>query len=247
MFLAVWMLYVADRLLDTRALIASLTFPETIAAATRADLEARHYFHHRHRRPLLILLGLAAVLLAVLLPRLDPAVIRLDLLLGSLLFAYFILIHATGSAHRLPKELSVGMFFSAAVATPTFALVPSATLRLLPMTVFFAILCCLNCLFIYQWEHRSPLASARSSSPEPHPLTRAALRSLTPVTATVAGLCLLLSFALRQPAMLAVACSAALLLLLDATRAAFSRVTLRAAADFLLLTPLPLLWLHRAA
>ncbi len=249
MFLAVWMLYVADRLLDTRQLIAPASGPIDTAAvdAVHAGLEARHYFHHRHRRRLLVLLGVCAVALAVCLRRLDLTTVRLDLVLGSLLFAYFVLIHATGSAHRMPKEISVGVFFSAAVSIPAVALAPAAGLQILPLAILFAGLCSLNCLYIYRWEHLRPAASSRTAGPEPHPLTRAAVRALLPSAAGLMGISILLSAALHQPAMLAVASSAALLALLDQGRGQLSPLTLRAAADLVLLTPLPLLWLHRAA
>ena len=62
MFLAVWMLYAADRLLDARNIDASST----------GDLEARHYFHNQHRSAFLTGILAASITLAILLPRLDP-------------------------------------------------------------------------------------------------------------------------------------------------------------------------------
>lgn len=250
MFLAVWMLYVADRLLDSRILIPPQA-PRSVARS-RVDvpdtgLEARHYFHHRHRRPLLAALALCAAALASLLPRLHPAAIRLDLLLASLLFAYFVLIHATGSAHRLPKEISVGLFFSAAVTIPTVARLPMLRLQLLPLTLLFAMLCSLNCLFIYRWEHPRPLHAGTYAGPPPHPLTRIALGILTPLCLALAGTGVLLSFALHQPALLALALSAALLLVLDRCRSILAPLTLRSAADLVLLTPLLFLFLKHAS
>jgi hypothetical protein len=58
MFLTVWMLYAADRLLDTRF----------IEITSKQDLEARHYFHHRHRSLFLTGILLASLAIAILLP-----------------------------------------------------------------------------------------------------------------------------------------------------------------------------------
>ena len=246
MFLAVWMLYVAARLLDSRILIvprSSLPLTSRLVDVGRAGLEARHYFHHRHRRPLLAMLVMGAIGLAALLPRLSLIAIRLDLLLASALFAYFLLIHATGSAHRLPKEISVGLFFSAAVAIPTVAGLPGGRLHLLPMAVLFALLCSLNCLFIYRWEHGDSAAMVRAE-PLAHPLTRMALHRLKPLCLALVAASVLLSAVQHQAEPLALALSAVLLLTLDRFRAVFAPLILRAAADGVLLTPLLLIVLQ---
>jgi len=67
MFLAVWMLYVADRLLDARF----------IGVITNGDFEARHYFHNSHRRAFLAGILTTSITLAILLPRLEAAAIHL--------------------------------------------------------------------------------------------------------------------------------------------------------------------------
>ncbi len=77
---AVWTLYAADRLLDTQS-------------ATPSDLEARHHFHHRYRTAFLAGILLASLAMAVLLPRIPSEAIHLYLILGGLVFGYFILIH----------------------------------------------------------------------------------------------------------------------------------------------------------
>ena len=117
MAIAVWILYAADRLLDARLLDAR----SNRSRVHSSDLEARHYFHHRNRRAFLIGIAFATVLLAALLPRLDPAALRLYLAEGMLLAVWFLILHATPGAHRLHKEIAVGLFFSAAVFIPTIA------------------------------------------------------------------------------------------------------------------------------
>ena len=222
MAIAVWLLYAADRLLDARTFNSHL-------------LEARHHFHHRYRRIFLIGIATATLALAVLLPTLMFEAIRLYLVEGSFLAGYFILIHATRSAHRLPKELAVGLFFAAATFIPTISRVPALRLPLLVPAFLFAMLCSLNCLFIYAWEHPStrPL--------ETHPATRLALRCLQPMAILLIVIAAPLAVLDREvPWRLSAALflSSALLLILHHARRAFSATTLRAAADLVLLTPL---------
>jgi hypothetical protein len=166
MFVAVWMIYAADRLLDARLLDThSLdTHPLDVRPPSDRnsppDLEARHRFHHRHRRRFLAVILLASLGLVVLLHRIEPPVLHLYALLATLLAAWLLLIHArplpTNTSHRLPKEMAVGLFFPAAVFVPTVARDPSLRLALLPAATLFAAVCILNCLFVYAWEHPAP-------------------------------------------------------------------------------------------
>jgi hypothetical protein len=230
MFIAVWMLYAADRLLDASQLNPS-------------PLEARHLFHHRHRNAFLGCIVLASVVLAALLPRIPSEAIHLYLILGGLTFGYFILIHATSSAHRLPKEFAVGLFFAAATFIPTVARDPSLRLPLLLPALLFAALCTFNCLLIYAWEdgpERLPGHANRSA----HTTTRFALRHLSFFAAMiiVAGAALsLFNRATSWPISFAITLSAVFLLLLHHRRRRMTTVRLRAAADLVLLTPILLI------
>ena len=231
MFLAVWILYVADRLLDARSLDTH---------TNTADLEERHRFHHRHRRAFLIGIIIAACALAALLRTLDPHALRLYTLLATLLAAYFLLIHARAdSAHRLPKELAVGIFFPAAVFIPTVARLPQLRLDLLPIALLLAATCSLNCLFLYAWEHPIDRTHAHWS-------TRWATRHLVALTVSVAALalyCLLSTRLLSSYALTScILTSSLLLLVLHHLRNRLVPIHLRALADLVLLTPLvPLL------
>ena len=244
MAIAVWMLYAADRLLDARHLLSD--------PLHSGDLEHRHRFHHRHRSAFLAGILLSSIALAALLPGLHPRAIRLDLILGALLAGYFLLIHVTGSGSRLPKEIAVGLFFSAAVFIPTLARAPSLQPTLFPAAALFALLCSLNCLFIYDWEHPDLNSLA---PPNPHPATRLALHHHLTLAALSFAANLLLVVLSRIPGSLlppipsvlpaACALSSASLLLLHRFRHTLSPLTLRAAADLALLTPLLLLPLLR--
>jgi hypothetical protein len=232
MFLAVWILYAADRLLDSRHLDQPNQPPAD-------DLEARHLFHHAHRRTFLVAIAAAGLALAALIPQLDPRAVGLYCIEGALLIGWFVVLHATRNAHRLPKELAVGLFFSAAIFIPT--LVRDAAPRpLLPAAILFAAVCSLNCLFIYAWEHED---SPESLHP-PHASTRLAVDRLP----LIGGATLLANIALvimsgrtHFAVFLACGLAALLLLALHQNRRRLTRTHLRAAADLALLTPLLLL------
>jgi len=225
LFLCVWILYIADRLLDARPLDAR--------QPNAPRLEARHHFHARHARVLLACVAAAALVLLLLIPRHMPfPVFREYLSLASLLPIYFLQAHRPIKfSRRSPslfsaKEIAVGLFFGAATIVPTWARSPQSHASLLPAAALFAALCWLNCIAIETWES------------QPH-------SSLPRAAVAIAILSAIISLA-AHPAPLrytAIACtlSALLLLALHHARHRFSRLTLRIAADAALLTPLLLL------
>jgi hypothetical protein len=232
MFVAVWMLYAADRLLDAR--------PQANGAPP-PDLEERHRFHHRHRTRFLAAIAAASIVLAALLHRIDPQALHLYALLATLLAAWLLLIHTrplpADNVRRLPKELAVGLFFPAAIFIPTVARAPQLRLALLPAAALFAAICTLNCLFLYAWENPAPRLRA-------HWTTRWACNHL-PALATALILTAALTASLptlppidRAPAL---ACTLSATLFLTLHRRRLSPLTLRALADAVLLTPLLLL------
>jgi len=245
MFVAVWMLYASDRLLDARPLPGGHPPPE---------LEERHRFHQRHRRAFLIGITLSAFGLAALLRSASTPAIHLFGLLAALLCAWFLLIHARplpgDGTHRLPKELAVGIFFPAAVFIPTIARLPQLRLDLLPVALLFAATCSLNCLFLYAWEHPG-------DRPHAHWSTRWATRHLIALTSSVALLSLgwlvaaqflVGAVSVRHGTLVLTACvftSTTLLLLLHIPRRRLQPVHLRALADLVLTTPLILVPLAR--
>ncbi len=215
LFLAVWILYAADRLLDANSHCAAPT--------PGHPLEPRHRFHHTHRRGFRRALVLASLLLAGLVPRLPTAELRLDLLLAAVLSLYFLVLH-TGVAHGLhvplPKELVVGLSFAAAATIPTLAQHPDLVRPLLPSALLFAALCTLNCLLIHAWED-----SPRTGLP------------LSNLAALLALASLATALSQHRVPPLAISLSALLLLFLDRFKHRLAATPLRAAADLALLTP----------
>jgi hypothetical protein len=249
MFLAVWMLYAADRLLDARPLDDG---------STTTDLEERHRFHHHHKQSYLIGIIVVSIILAALLPHIYIAALKLYALLASLLFGYFFLIHIypansppTGNAHRLPKELAVGLFFPAAIFIPTVAREPQLRFHLAPLALLFAAICTLNCLYLYAWEHPETLKHAGTHS-SAHWTTRFATRHLPFLTVFIILCAIASAFAFFSVIpvgnlLLVFSCglSTALLLLLHTQRLRLSAIHLRALADVALLTPLLLMPIAR--
>lgn len=155
MFLAVWLLYAADRLLDTDA------------------LEPRHHFHQRHRLAFLAAMSAAAPALSIVLFRTHLPAAYFPL--AAILLLWFAAVHLprVPASARLPKELATGLIFAAAVFAPELS--GPALPRSLASALLFALLCTLNCAWIHAWEAPQPT----------HPLTRVLLRWLPQLTAAL--------------------------------------------------------------
>jgi hypothetical protein len=268
MFLAVWMIYAADRLLDARPLEAHppdtspLELRLSESRPTPSDLETRHRFHHAHRTAFVTIIVFSSIALAALLHRIDPAALHLYALLATLLAAWMLLIHIRPIPHtsRLPKEFAVGIFFPAAVFIPTLAsTTPTPTdlhflgaaaiwirPNLLPSAILFGAVCTLNCLCLYAWEHPTPrvqdlLRTDDTSHEQAHWTTRWATAHLTTIALVILAASTIASVSRALPiALPALACSlsTAALFALNLYRRRLSPVHLRAAADLVLLTPL---------
>ena len=263
MFVAVWMIYAADRLLDARLLdTPSLESRNLESRLSPSGLEARHRFHHRHRTAFLTVILLSSVVLAVLLHHIDPSALHLYVVLATLLAAWMILIHIrpepNGTTRRLPKELAVGIFFPAAIFIPTLArTVPTPAAvhflgwtanwvrpNLLPSAILFACVCTLNCLCLYAWEHPTKPLPDGPPPLQAHWTTRWATAHLTQLALSLLAASTIATLSLSPPiALPALACSlsTAALFALNLYRRRLSPIHLRAAADLVLLTPILLL------
>ncbi len=230
--LATWLLYVADRLLDG------------IQPSHALSLQARHYFHRRHHKALLLLaIPATAALIWFVLTHMDPAPRREDFFLAGCALLYLLCVHLPFSLNAredfaLPKELFVGIIFSAACVIPAWSRRDIARPHLLLLAILFAALCWLNCVAIEHWEKRG------THDQDKHPSTIWMGVHLVPTGLSLAGAALVCSFFFARlnetrylDFVLSIAASAFLLVCLDLARSRIQPLRLRAAADAVLLTP----------
>lgn len=237
--LAVWIIYVTDRLLDA-----------SLVGGGAGKIEPRHEFHRRHQRLfrwLLVVAGIAVVALVV--TRLPMTVYGFGIggggdvnavpFLGVILVAAFFVLSIT-STHgpdEIPhsKNIIAGVAFAygtsmIAYAFTTFTLGEFIRSREL---ISFGVLCILNISAIDLWEH-----SRRSSDPEIKATDELAL---TLPLVLLGGAALV--FAAQdhelttRPFYYAVLTGSALLYVLNRNRARFSMDALRVLADVALLVP----------
>jgi hypothetical protein len=225
--LGVWMIYLADRLADTRP-----------GAAEPPDT-ARHAFSARQRRVLQPLLALVIASLAVLTPAELPGR-QFAAGLGLLLVAggYFWRIHRRRPQPWVgwfPKEAFVGVIFAAGTCFFVVWRAGAAGGAIIGGVALFGALCFFNCALITRWE-----ASARDQG-EPTSLlhvfpwleSRLGVGCLG-LAVVAGGLGMWAGPAISLPIVL----GAMALALLDFQRAAVSVNALRVLADLALLTPL---------
>ncbi|MGB6132087.1 MAG: hypothetical protein WBG54_09915 [Acidobacteriaceae bacterium] len=147
--LGTWLIYVADRLLDSRL------------GALRVDLRERHFFHARHRHALLLCGALALVpLLWLIAFRMPAAARREDAWIFLVAMVYFAAVHLprirVRPRVRFPHELAVAPVFAAGAVVPAWAGSTTAHVDLLWLAALFAALCWLNCAAIHAWESAKP-------------------------------------------------------------------------------------------
>lgn len=218
MALAVWIVYVADRLLDTRHLSSN-----ELCTSTH-ELEARHLFHFRYRGAFLFGAVAMGFVLALLLPGLLQTTLQFYASEGALLMGWFLVVHGTSVC--LPKEVVVGTYFAVATFTPTFVRHPPHLRSLVIAAGLFAALCTLNCLLIHAWERAH--------------IQRETAKLTTAILSMVLASLVVVCIADQPGQYLALACglAAILLVVLNGVRSRLSRIHMRAAADLALLTPL---------
>jgi hypothetical protein len=228
--LAVWVIYVCDRLLDGWS-------PQSWAS-----LHERHNFCARHRGSLICLvLATTGAILWLAAERLTPLELRAGLLLGGFVAAYMIGVHVGSVAfiRRLPKEVVAGSLFALGTTLPIWSRSPERWSSVWVVFIFFSLLCSLNCLAIECWENHSPCEAWR---PPPHPFVlwcNSRINQLAGVL-VVCGLAGFFAFApasASRSAWFAVCLSALLILLLNVWRRNISADGLRVLADAALVIP----------
>lgn len=249
--LGTWWVYVADRLLDGWR------------SADTTELRDRHWFYLRHRKLFLGALMMAAVLLGYLILLRVPRPVRTDDIFLCLVgCCYFLFVHASFSpkfaAPRFSKELGVGFLFAVATATPAWArLRPMYGVRPTDVAIFaaavfsFGMVCWLNCVAIQTWEDREassePMYAILCRNPKQEEVKQAGLTKLLGAhlmkfALAIGGMSLGLTVAFWRsgfcPLFASVTISAALFAGLIHSENRFNALSLRIAADLVLLTPL---------
>jgi len=209
----VWMIYVADRLLD---------------AIASQPCTARHLFHRSHFSG--FLLGLALCILASLalaLTQLDAGVRAAGIPMTVAMAAYFALVHAAPGSWQKhwPKELAVAILFALGTCLPVYSEAPSAGPAMLPPLALFASLCWMNAVAIDRWERKQAAAW------------------LVPLALTASGLALALSLSGHPWLYCAAALAAASLAWLTRRRERISLDERRVLADAVLAAPALSAWL----
>jgi len=231
--ITVWVIYVADRLLDSR---------RAVSTGCVEGLRERHFFHWRLRRVLVPAAGAAAACVACMVFAEMPAwnFERVSVVAAAAL-VYLRRVHFSDGSREdtrglrsrlVTKEMLVGILFAAGCALPAWnrAASPMGTLGL-PVLAFGA-LAWLDCHAIDRWED-DPSACGVSG-------VAAAACGLG--LAEVAMATVLVAHEPRAAALgMAGAASAFLLGLLDRLRRRMTPLALRAVVDLALLTPLALL------
>ncbi len=227
--LGVWAVYIADRLLDARG---------SMRTSKLEQLHERHFFHWHHRRILAPIAAVCTLAAAWIIFEVMPRATREhDSLLAAASVLYFTRVH-TGRRilPLLSKESLVGILFTLGCALPAFTrahLSPENPVSTPLITAaLFALLAWLNCYAIDRWEtHDAPTPGIPTS-----------LLAISLAAASLICAILLAASHPRSASLLGCGALAALLLAaLDGVRAQLNPVTLRAAADLALLTPVLLL------
>lgn len=219
LFLAVWAIYIADRLLDVRR-------PATTAES------ARHRFYRRHPRfGSWLLAAVLAATATVSLVWLRPSVFRNGMvpLAGALVYLAAINLARTG--HPVAKEVVVALVFTTGTFLVAWTNDPVSPGALLPPAMAFCLLCLANLAAIEKWEWEE----LRRFKEPPHPMTRGLVRVVPAGAPLLAATALVWS---RDPWYLAIGLAAAGIAALLFAGQRISHEARRLLVDAALLTPL---------
>lgn len=226
--LVVWVIYVTDRLLDA-----------SMNGFSADRLEARHDFHRKHQkvfRTLAMVAGLVALILVV--TGLATKIYGYAMFGGLMVAGFFTLsVFSSHGPDDIPYTKNVVAGFSFAYGTSMLAYAytgfESQDLLKSPELICFAVLCILNISAIDLWEHANRTADLEIKATNELALS---------LPLTLLGAAALI-FALKDPDLTtrpffyAILTGAALLQILNRSRAKFSMDALRVLADAALLAP----------
>ena len=154
--LVVWLIYVADRLLD------ALKAPAQGAEATR------HLFYRRHLWAFLFPLGAGLAVAAWMsLTQLDAKTFRDGLVILLAVGVYLLVVHLVSPGRDwLPKEMLVGVLFALGTCFPVWGHMTKGAATLAPAYLLFTALCWMNCAAI-EHEEWKRLRGRRFGLPHP--------------------------------------------------------------------------------
>jgi hypothetical protein len=151
--LAVWFIYVVDRLLDT------------LSSGT-PHAAPRHAFCRRNWSTMALAALLGSFGLGLVCIHLPPAILRNGFLLLTAVIAYFAIVHGEPKhfGRFWSKELAVGGIFSLGTCLPVLTEVQVNGIETISAALLFGVLCAMNCIAIEYWEWRryGPLNNSSS-------------------------------------------------------------------------------------
>ena len=225
--LAVWVIYMADRLLDY-----------SVAEATHAPLEERHLFHQQHRKWFMLTMGVALMAAIALVVTSLPMAIYKNLLFGGILVAGFfgLSLVSSGDASDSPRLKNIIAGFTFAYGTAMTAHIYRPELRFMdllhaPEFLLFAVLCILNISAIDFWENTARNADEEARASDDIALT-------LPVT-LLAGASIFLALRDQNDRTFyyAILIATGLLYIVNRSKHRLSRPALRTLADATLIVP----------
>ena len=157
--LAIWIVYTADRLLDSIHLDCSK--PHTI----------RHRIHRDHRRTLgLVLIAAVATAAAMTCLYATERQLRWGIVAIASVVSYVVAVQLPVVPQRwFPKELVAGMVYAFGISLPAWAAADSLDIRLLASTALTGLLFAGNCVVIALIETRYDREQDVDSAPIRHP------------------------------------------------------------------------------
>lgn len=231
--LAVWVIYVVDRLLDG-----------LMKRGGGEKLESRHEFHSKHRKIfglMAVVVGLTALILVI--AQFMTKIYGYAVFGGLMVSGFFTLsILADHRHHEIPyaKNIIAGLAFAYGTAMLAFAYTGFEGIRLLmsPELICFVVLCILNISAIDLWEHASHSADLEIKATDELALTLPLI-----LLGAAAMFCAAQETELiARPFFYAILTGTALLYVLNRTRARYSPDALRVLADVALLVPFLVFW-----
>ena len=228
LFLTAWLIYLADRLADSRSL------------PNDAPRSLRHEFCQKHQQSWLGALAIIAIVDAVIVWRgISAGIAVVGGVVGALALIHLLLNHSLGGAWPpLPlKEFAVGSLFASGTLVALFPVLRPVTAVLAVSAMAFAALCTLNCISIAYWERELDETQGKVSFATRFPDLRRYLARLSFVLALASAVAATVCRA-GAPIFLSISLSSLLLALLDFSREKINRDERTALADLVLFTPL---------